>query len=61
MDITQGQLLASNMNKRLIEHEKQILIEMKKWSIVEENTLRQKGRTIWIDHGDLNSRYFPAQ
>ncbi|KAG5585205.1 hypothetical protein H5410_045639 [Solanum commersonii] len=32
-----------------------------KWSNVEESTLRQKDREIWIEHDDSNSKYFHDQ
>ncbi|KAK4731343.1 hypothetical protein R3W88_024331 [Solanum pinnatisectum] len=55
------QLQTSNPDQSFIEQEKKILIEMKKWSNVEESTLRQKARAIWIEHDDSNSKYFHAQ
>ncbi|XP_070028655.1 uncharacterized protein [Nicotiana sylvestris] len=44
-----------------IEQEKEALIEVEKWSNVEEQVLRQKSRATWIQYRDVNTKYFHAQ
>ncbi|KAH0642027.1 hypothetical protein KY290_033632 [Solanum tuberosum] len=42
----------------LLCKEKQILLDIEKWSLVEESALRQKSRAKWIQLGDCNNKYF---
>jgi len=49
------------LDQNIIEQEKKILIDIEKWSNIEELAIRQKARAIWIDHGDSNTKYFHAQ
>jgi len=42
----------------LVEQEKEILMKLEKWSMIEESALRQKLRTRWIQLGDTNNKYF---
>ncbi|XP_070007223.1 uncharacterized protein [Nicotiana sylvestris] len=50
------------LNKaRLIDQEKMALMEVEKWSNIEEQILHQKSRAHWIACGDSNSKYFHAQ
>ncbi|XP_049381299.1 uncharacterized protein LOC125845827 [Solanum stenotomum] len=44
----------------LVEQEKEIMMKLEKWSIIEESALRQKSRTRWIQLGDANNKYFSA-
>ncbi|XP_069143463.1 uncharacterized protein [Solanum lycopersicum] len=44
----------------LIMKEKELLINLEKWSLIEENALRQKSRIKWIQLGDANNKYFSA-
>ncbi|KAH0765245.1 hypothetical protein KY285_001116 [Solanum tuberosum] len=48
----------SKINQELIDQEKQTIIELEKWSNIEEAALRQKARANWIELGDSNSKYF---
>lgn len=59
--ILQTFLQTNNLDHSTIEQEKQILLEIEKWSNIEDIALRQKARAIWIDHGDANTKYFHAQ
>ncbi|KAH0698461.1 hypothetical protein KY284_012676 [Solanum tuberosum] len=44
----------------LIQLEKDTLINLEKWSLLEENAIRQKSRVQWIKLGDSNTKYFSA-
>ncbi|XP_019252718.1 PREDICTED: uncharacterized protein LOC109231512 [Nicotiana attenuata] len=44
----------------LLDMEKEILLNLEKWSLIEESDLQQKARTRWIQLGDSNSKYFTA-
>ena len=44
----------------LVMKEKELLINLEKWSLIEENALRQKSRIKWIQLGDANNKYFSA-
>ncbi|KAH0716849.1 hypothetical protein KY290_013416 [Solanum tuberosum] len=61
LEIIQGQLQISNQDMGIIEQEKQTIIEMEKWSNIEEATLRQKIRQNWIELGISNSKYFHSK
>lgn len=60
LEYVQSNLKISPLNQEMIEKEKLILQELKKWSTIEERILRQKSRVNWIDYGDSNSKYFYA-
>ncbi|XP_059306461.1 uncharacterized protein LOC132057887 [Lycium ferocissimum] len=54
----------SNHSSALIQYkapEKELVVEITKWSVVEEQALRQKSRENWITNGDANISYFHAQ
>ncbi|XP_070043632.1 uncharacterized protein [Nicotiana tomentosiformis] len=44
----------------LLDMEKKVLLNLKKWSLIEESVLQQKARAKWIQLGDSNSKYFTA-
>ena len=44
----------------LVNKERELLIQLEKWSLLEENALRQKARARWITLGDTNNKYFSA-
>ncbi|XP_019225651.1 PREDICTED: uncharacterized protein LOC109207223 [Nicotiana attenuata] len=49
------------LRQECIEQEKEALLEVEKWSDIEEQVLRQKSRDAWVQHGDANTKYFHAQ
>ncbi|XP_004252671.1 uncharacterized protein [Solanum lycopersicum] len=50
--------LSNQAKDDLIGKEKEILTKLEKWSMLEENALRQKARAMWIKLGDANNKYF---
>ncbi|KAG5609242.1 hypothetical protein H5410_020523 [Solanum commersonii] len=44
----------------LINVEKTLLQNLEKWSLIEENIVKQKSRARWINLGDSNTKYFSA-
>ena len=44
----------------LIVKEKELLIKLEKWSLIEEIALRQKSRIKWIQLGDAKNKYFSS-
>ncbi|XP_055826419.1 uncharacterized protein LOC129894813 [Solanum dulcamara] len=44
----------------LLSKERQALMNIEKWKLVEESALRQKSRAKWIKLGDSNNKYFSA-
>ena len=44
----------------LIVKEKELLIKLEKWSLIEESAPRQKSRIKWILLGDANNKYFSS-
>ncbi|XP_060195411.1 uncharacterized protein LOC132624686 [Lycium barbarum] len=44
----------------MIIQEKNILLNLEKWSLLEESALKQKSRARWIQLGDSNNKYFSA-
>nr|XP_010321228.1 uncharacterized protein LOC104647500 [Solanum lycopersicum] len=52
--------LYSQARDELVAKEKELLINMEKWSMIEESALRQKARARWIKLGDANNKYFSS-
>lgn len=50
--------MQTRYSDQLLTQEKCILQNLEKWSLVEENIMRQKSRAIWIQLGDSNTKYF---
>lgn len=46
----------SNATDDLIEQEKEALLKLEKWSMIEESALKQKSRIKWIQLGDANNK-----
>nr|XP_010312970.1 uncharacterized protein LOC104644590 [Solanum lycopersicum] len=44
----------------LVAKEKELLLKLEKWSLIEESALRQKARAKWIKLGDANNKYFSS-
>ncbi|XP_055814273.1 uncharacterized protein LOC129883684 [Solanum dulcamara] len=49
-----------HVTDELIDQEKEILMKLEKWSMIEESALKKKSRTKWIQLGDANNKYFSA-
>ncbi|XP_019224291.1 PREDICTED: uncharacterized protein LOC109205978 [Nicotiana attenuata] len=50
--------LASTYSDGLLHKEKKTLLNLEKWSLIEESVLQQKERAKWIQLGDFNTKYF---
>ncbi|KAG5586206.1 hypothetical protein H5410_046640 [Solanum commersonii] len=61
LEITQRSLVINPLCPRLIEKEKQLLEEIRKWSDVETLVLQRKSRANSIKSGDANTKFFHAQ
>ncbi|XP_075074369.1 uncharacterized protein LOC142161975 [Nicotiana tabacum] len=61
LEAIQSELKHKHMDQRLIDQEKIALMEVEKWSSIEEQILHQKSRAHWIACRDSNSKYFHAQ
>lgn len=44
----------------MIEEEKKLLENIKKWEVIQEQIMRQKSGANWIQVGDSNTKYFHA-
>ncbi|XP_060180627.1 uncharacterized protein LOC132610344 [Lycium barbarum] len=44
----------------LQDQEKQTIIKLEKWSLIEESAIKQKSKAKWIQLGDSNNKYFSA-
>lgn len=61
LEIIQGQIQGQLFSHILFDQENQLLIEVQKWSNIDEQVLRKKARATWIEHEDTNTQYFHAQ
>ncbi|KAG5600974.1 hypothetical protein H5410_032344 [Solanum commersonii] len=61
LEIVQSQIVTQPLNSVLIEQESVLLNDIRKWSLVEEQVLKQKSRVNWIAIGDANTKFFHAQ
>ncbi|KAH0639679.1 hypothetical protein KY285_036265 [Solanum tuberosum] len=52
--------MRSDHSNYLIMKEKEVLLNLEKWSMIEESVLKQKARVNWISLGDANTKYFSA-
>ena len=52
--------LYSQANDELVTKEKELLINIEKWSMIEGSALRQKSRAQWIKLGDANNKQFSS-
>nr|XP_004253227.1 uncharacterized protein LOC101244567 [Solanum lycopersicum] len=52
--------LNEQVTDEFIVKEKELLIKLEKWSLIEESALRQKSRIKWIQLGDANNKYFSS-
>ena len=44
----------------LVVKEKELLIKLEKWSMIEESVFRQKARIKWNQLGDANNKFFSS-
>ncbi|XP_070023042.1 uncharacterized protein LOC142176274 [Nicotiana tabacum] len=61
LHVTQQLLKSDLYNSNLIQEERELILELEKWSNIHEDILRQKSRVVRLAKGDLNTRYFHAQ
>ncbi|XP_075074296.1 uncharacterized protein LOC142161947 [Nicotiana tabacum] len=52
--------LSNKYSDSLLKREKETLLNLENWSMIEENILQQKARAKWIQLGDDNTKYFTA-
>ncbi|XP_019265272.1 PREDICTED: uncharacterized protein LOC109242857 [Nicotiana attenuata] len=52
--------LASSYSDALLQEEKEIILKLERWSLIEESVVQQKARAKWIQLGDSNTKYFTA-
>lgn len=51
-------LLSGNPSDELLHDEKRLLVELEKWSKIEENIWQQKSKIDWLTLGDANTIFF---
>nr|XP_016474527.1 PREDICTED: uncharacterized protein LOC107796285 [Nicotiana tabacum] len=54
------EMINAQCTDQLLGKEKRILLDLEKWSLVEESSLTQKACAKWIKFGDANTKYFLA-
>lgn len=42
------------------QHEKELQLQLEKWSLIEESAIQQKSKVQWLKLGDANTAYFVA-
>ncbi|XP_004252413.1 uncharacterized protein [Solanum lycopersicum] len=52
--------LKEKATDEIVGMEKELLIKLEKWSLIEESALRQKARIKWIQLGDANNKFFSS-
>ncbi|XP_019253917.1 PREDICTED: uncharacterized protein LOC109232612 [Nicotiana attenuata] len=50
--------ISQDCTDTLLDMEKKTLLNLEKWSLIEESVLQQKARARWIQLGHSNSKYF---
>ncbi|KAK6775680.1 hypothetical protein RDI58_026681 [Solanum bulbocastanum] len=61
LGIIQGQIQSHMLCQDLFNQEKELLLEIAKWSNIEGQAIRHKARATWVESGDGNTKYFHAQ
>ena len=49
--------LNEKVTDELVRMEKELLVKLEKWSLIEESALKQKARIKWIQLGDANNKF----
>ncbi|XP_060210949.1 uncharacterized protein LOC132637959 [Lycium barbarum] len=52
------QTIRTQVSDQLLIREKELLVNLEKWSLIEESALQQKSKARWIKLGDSNTNYF---
>ncbi|XP_019239250.1 PREDICTED: uncharacterized protein LOC109219260 [Nicotiana attenuata] len=52
--------MKGNYDDSLLIEEREALMNLEKWNLIEESILKQKSRAQWIQLADSNSKYFAA-
>lgn len=54
------QQIISQCTKDLLKLEKETILKLEKWSLIEESAMQPKARATWIKLGDANTKYLSA-